>query len=280
MVAERTAELQTAMEGLMRAEKLASLGSLVAGVAHEISTPVGNASLATSTLVGAIQEFEPQVNGKLSRAALDGFVRQVKLGVDIANRNIERVANLIQSFKQVAVDQTSSQRRQFHLTEVVDEILTTMHPSLKRAAVHPDVSIAPDLVLDSYPGPLGQVLTNLINNALIHAFSKDAVDKASPRRISIKAKDIDGQALQLDVGDNGAGMAAAVLGRIFDPFFTSKLGQGGSGLGLHIVHNIVTDVLAGSITVESELGCGTTFSIVIPRITPTAAIAPDQGTRA
>jgi PAS domain S-box-containing protein len=279
LVAERTAELQSAMEGLMRAEKLASLGSLVAGVAHEISTPVGNASLATSTLVGAIQEFEPQVNGKLSRTALDGFVRQVKLGVDIANRNIERVANLIQSFKQVAVDQTSSQRRQFQLTEVVDEILTTMHPSLKRAAVHPEVSVAPDLVLDSYPGPLGQVLTNLINNALIHAFSKDAADKTSPRRISIKARAVDGQALQLDLGDNGAGMAATVLGRIFDPFFTSKLGQGGSGLGLHIVHNIVTDVLARSITVESELGRGTTFSIVIPRITPTATIAPDQGTR-
>ncbi|WP_374307814.1 PAS domain S-box protein [Dongia sp.] len=280
LVAERTAELQTAMEGLMRAEKLASLGSLVAGVAHEISTPVGNASLATSTLVGAIQEFEPQVNGKLSRTALDGFVRQVKLGVDIANRNIERVANLIQSFKQVAVDQTSSQRRQFQLTEVVDEILTTMHPSLKRAAVHPEVSVAPDLVLDSYPGPLGQVLTNLINNALVHAFSKDAADKTSSRRISIKARAIDGQALQLDVADNGAGMAATVLGRIFDPFFTSKLGQGGSGLGLHIVHNIVTDVLAGSIAVESELGRGTTFSIVIPRVTPIATIAPDQGKRA
>ena len=109
---------------------------------------------------------------------------------------------------------------------------------------------------------------------------KDIADKTSPRRISIKARDLDGQALQLDVGDNGAGMSATVLGRIFDPFFTSKLGQGGSGLGLHIVHNIVTDVLAGSITVESEVGHGTTFSIVIPRVTPTAAIVPDQRARA
>lgn len=276
LIAERTAELQTAVAGLMRAEKLASLGSLVAGVAHEISTPVGNASLATSTLVGAIQEFEPQVNGKLSRVALEGFVRQIKLGVEIANRNIERVAGLIQSFKQVAVDQTSSQRRKFQLTEVVDEILTTMHPSLKRAAVLTNVSIEAELTLDSYPGPLGQILTNLINNALVHAFGKEVPAKEAPHRITIHARAIDRDTLRLEVADNGAGMAASALGRIFDPFFTSKLGQGGSGLGLHIVHNIVTDILAGAIAVESQLGIGTTFTITMPRITPTTTQAVQE----
>ncbi|WP_374654945.1 PAS domain S-box protein [Dongia sp.] len=270
LVEERTRELQSAIEGLMRAEKLASLGSLVAGVAHEISTPVGNASLATSTLSGAVKEFEGLLETKLTRSGLDGFVRQVKLGVDIANRNIERVASLIQSFKQVAVDQTSSQRRQFQLTEVVDEILTTMHPSLKRAGVVTEMSIDPDLALDSYPGPLGQVLTNLINNALIHAFGKERADSTAPHRIDIKASALDARTLRLDVADNGAGMEAGVLGRIFDPFFTSRLGQGGSGLGLHIVHNIVVDILAGSITVASELDRGTTFSITMPLKTPAA----------
>jgi PAS domain S-box-containing protein len=282
LVAERTAELQAAIEGLMRAEKLASLGSLVAGVAHEISTPVGNASLATSTLVGAISDFETELAGKLSRSALDGFVRQVKLGVDIANRNIERVAGLIQSFKQVAVDQTSSQRRQFQLTEIVDEILTTMHPSLKRAGVATDVSIEPALMLDSYPGPLGQILTNLINNAILHGFPKGSASAASSvaRRVGIKAQAVDQDMIRLEIRDNGVGIPAAALGRIFDPFYTSKLGQGGSGLGLHIVHNIVTDVLAGSVGVESDVGSGTVFVITLPRITPHAAATTDQDAKA
>lgn len=283
LVTERTFELKSAMEGLMRAEKLASLGSLVAGVAHEISTPVGNASLASSTLVGAIGEFEQQMAGKLSRSMLESFVKQIKLGVDIANRNIERVAGLIQSFKQVAVDQTSSQRRQFQLTEVVDEILTTMHPSLKRRAVTTTVSVPPDIVLDSYPGPLGQVLTNLINNSLLHAFPSDASakDKVSvkdrPRTIRIKAALVDHTHLRLEVSDDGSGMAASVLGRIFDPFFTSKLGHGGSGLGLHIVHSIVADMLAGTIAVASEVGVGTTFTIIMPCKTPVSAMAEAQG---
>lgn len=281
LVAERTSELQAAIEGLMRAEKLASLGSLVAGVAHEISTPVGNASLATSTLVGAIGEFETIMAEKLSRSSLDGFVRQVKLGVDIANRNIERVAGLIQSFKQVAVDQTSSQRRQFQMTEIVDEILTTMHPSLKRAGVATEISVEPSLMLDSYPGPLGQILTNLINNAILHGFPKDNPDAAAPgaRRIRITAQAMDGAMVRLEVRDNGVGIPAQALGRIFDPFYTSKLGQGGSGLGLHIVHNIVTDVLAGSVNVESEIGIGTTFVISMPNVTPKAIAAGDQDTQ-
>lgn len=278
LVAERTAELKAAMEGLMRAEKLASLGSLVAGVAHEISTPVGNASLATSTLVNAIQDFERQMAEKMSRSQLEMFVKQIKLGVDIANRNIERVAGLIQSFKQVAVDQTSSQRRKFHLTEVVDEILTTMHPSLKRRTVTIAVSIPPDLVLDSYPGPLGQVLTNLINNSLVHAFPNDAPVKEKPRTIRIKAVAVDPALLRLEVSDNGSGMAATVLGRIFDPFFTSRLGHGGSGLGLHIVHSIVADMLAGTVTVASTVGEGTTFTITMPCQTPAPATVDAEET--
>ncbi|MBK8160803.1 MAG: HAMP domain-containing histidine kinase [Rhodospirillaceae bacterium] len=201
-------------------------------------------------------------------------MKQMKLGVDIANRNIERLAGLIQSFKQVAVDQTSSQRRQFHLTEVVDEIVTTMHPSLKRSGVATHISIPADLVLDSYPGPLGQVLTNLINNALVHAFPKDMPGGPGKRWIRISATPTDATHFRLEISDNGAGMEAATLGRIFDPFYTSKLGQGGSGLGLHIVHNIVADILAGSIAVKSEPGCGTTFSIAMPRNTPSRPVEP------
>lgn len=263
LVAERTEELKVAMEGLMRAEKLASLGSLVAGVAHEISTPVGNASLATSTMAGSIGEFERQMAEKLTRNALESFVQQIKLGTDIANRNIERVANLIQSFKQVAVDQTSSQRRQFHLTEIVDEIVTTMHPSLRRSAVRIATSVPDGIVLDSYPGPLGQILTNLINNSLVHGFPGGRAGT-----IRIVASTPDSDTLCLEIDDDGIGIPATVRGRIFDPFFTSKLGQGGSGLGLHIVHNIVGSILAGTIAVDSDEGRGTTFTLTLPRITP------------
>jgi PAS domain S-box-containing protein len=268
LVIDRTAELKVAMETLMRSEKLASLGSLVAGIAHEISTPVGNANLATSTMMGAIEDFERQLAGDLSRAALDHFVKQVRLGFDIANRNIERVANLIQDFKQVAIDQTSSQRRNFRLIEVAQEIVTTMHPSLKRSAVTAEILIPPDLELDSYPGPLGQVLANLINNAVVHAFPSDGTTMDTRRVIRIGAEAVDSERMRLDIGDNGVGIAASALGRIFDPFYTSKLGKGGSGLGLHIVHNIVADILAGSVTVTSKQGKGTTFSIFMPRVTP------------
>lgn len=263
LVAERTAELKSALAELMRAEKLASLGSLVAGVAHEISTPVGNASLATSTMSGSIADFERLMGEKLTRQALDSFLQQVKLGTEIANRNIERVAGLIQSFKQVAVDQTSSQRRQFQLTEIVDEIATTMHPSLKRSAVKLNIAVPGNLTLDSYPGPLGQILTNLINNSLVHAFPAGRAGE-----IRIAASEIDADTLNLSISDDGVGIPAGVIGRIFDPFFTSKLGRGGSGLGLHIVHNIITGILAGTINVASEEGHGTTFTLTLPRISP------------
>jgi len=265
-VEDRTAELKTAMEGLMRAEKLASLGSLVAGVAHEISTPVGNANLATSTMAGSVADFERQMAERLTRASLDAFVQQIKLGTEIANRNIERVAALIQSFKQVAVDQTSSQRRRFHLTEIVDEIATTMYPSLKRSKVQLETSVPGDITLDSYPGPLGQILTNLINNSLVHAFPEGRAGI-----IRIGAARSGGRLIELRISDDGIGIPAAVQGRIFDPFYTSKLGRGGSGLGLHIVHNITTGILGGKITVTSQEGQGTTFIITMP---PDAPIAP------
>lgn len=263
LVAERTAELKSAIEGLMRAERLASLGSLVAGVAHEISTPVGNASLATSTMSGSIVDFEKAMAEKLTRAGLESFVQQIKLGTDIANRNIERVAGLIQSFKQVAVDQTSSQRRNFRLTEIVEEIATTMHPSLKRSNVQLETEIPPGIVFDSFPGPLGQILTNLINNSLVHAFPG-----GRSGTIRITAGQKDAASVTLALSDDGVGIPAAVIGRIFDPFFTSKLGQGGSGLGLPIVHNLVTGILGGRIGVQSREGAGTTFTLSMPTDSP------------
>jgi signal transduction histidine kinase len=174
-----------------------------------------------------------------------------------------RAANLVTSFKQVAVDQTSSQRRRFALAEVVGEIILTMWPTLKKTAYTVEQHIPGDLRLDSYPGPLGQVVTNLVNNALVHAF-----EGRSSGSVTITARPGAAGWLELVVQDDGLGIPAANLNRIFDPFFTTKLGAGGSGLGLNIAHNIVSNILGGKIDVESEAGVGTTFSLTLPTVAP------------
>ena len=183
-------------------------------------------------------------------------------------RNLQRANELITSFKQVAIDQTSVQRRQFRLAEVVDEILLTMQPSLKKSSCKVNCRIPGDLALDSYPGPLGQVLTNLLTNALSHAFEGRAQG-----RIEILAAREGLDQLSLQVADDGVGIVPELLGRIFDPFVTSKLGRGGNGLGLHIVWNTVTAVLGGTISVVSAPGEGARFRIVMPLVAPRQATA-------
>lgn len=264
-VAERTAELQQALEHLKRtqhellqSEKLASLGALVAGIAHELNTPLGNAVTVTSSLFDAQQQFSSQLAAGLTRKALDSFLAEIAEGYEIIERNLSRAAELIGRFKQLAVDQTSYQRRSFVLDEIVQEVLMAMRPVLKRSAVTITQEIDPTLIMDSYPGPLGQILMNLINNAMIHAFE--------PEQAGIIALKASRQAahLQLVVQDNGCGIAPAALTRIFDPFYTTKLGKGGSGLGLHIVHTLITGILEGSIDVVSQQGVGTRFTITLP----------------
>ena len=255
--------LKLAQGELVRSEKLASLGNLVGGVAHELNTPIGNGVMAVSTLHDQVRAFRREMESGLRRSALEAFVNRVERGSEIAVRNLQRANELIASFKQVAIDQTSVQRRQFMLAEVVEEILLTMQPSLKKASCKVNCKIPGDLSLDGYPGPLGQVLTNLLTNALNHAF-----DGRTQGRIEILAAREGVDQVCLQVADDGAGIPPELLGRIFDPFVTSKLGRGGSGLGLHIVWNTVTAVLGGSITVASAPGEGTRFHIVLPLVAP------------
>ncbi|WP_423187701.1 PAS domain-containing sensor histidine kinase [Alishewanella sp. d11] len=264
-VAERTAELQQALEHLkqtqhelLQSEKLASLGALVAGIAHELNTPLGNAVTVTSSLFDAKQQFSSQLAAGLTRKALDTFLAEIAEGYEIIERNLSRAAELIGRFKQLAVDQTSYQRRSFVLDEIVQEVLMAMRPVLKRSAVTITQEIDPTLIMDSYPGPLGQILMNLINNAMIHAFEPEQAGI-----IALKASRTAAH-LQLVVQDNGCGIAPAALTRIFDPFYTTKLGKGGSGLGLHIVHTLITGILEGSIDVVSLPGTGTSFTITLP----------------
>lgn len=260
-------ELRHTQAQLVQADKLAALGSLVAGVAHELNTPIGNALMAVSTLRERVRGFQERMASGLRRSDLDGFVQQVSIAEDIAERNLHRAADLVTSFKQVAVDQTSSQRRVFELDELVREILLTLQPMLKRTPFVVEVDIPAGIRLDSYPGPLGQVLANLVQNAVVHGLGDQ------PAGHIVLAARSDGDALTLSVRDDGRGIPAHLHERIFEPFFTTRLGQGGSGLGLHIVHNIVTGMLGGRIALESEAGRGTTFRITCPLVAPRDADA-------
>ena len=260
------ARLKETQGQLVQSEKLAALGRLVAGVAHELNTPIGNGLMAVTTLSSHHDEFRRDCAEGLRRSTLDRFVGNVGAAADIATRNLERAAELIASFKQIAVDQTSSQRRSFDLGQTVEEIRTALGPSLSRSGHRVIQDIAPGLRLDSYPGPLGQVLTNLIDNAVKHAFGE-----RRDGTLRIDAEALDGQRVRIVVSDDGCGIPAEHIGRIFDPFFTTRLGQGGSGLGLHIVHNIVGGMLGGSIQVASTPGSGTRFTLELPLTAPAEA---------
>ncbi|MBI3714292.1 MAG: PAS domain-containing sensor histidine kinase [Burkholderiales bacterium] len=273
-VAVRTAELSEALASLKRAqselvqsEKLASLGSMVAGVAHELNTPVGNALMVASTLTDQQQQFEQSLDHGLSRSALNHFLLSVRDTSDILDRNLRRTADLINSFKQVAVDQTSEQRRHFDLRDLAHEVLVTMSPSLRKTTHALICEIPPDIHFDSFPGPLEQVLMNLTNNALRHGF-----EGRSNGQMRLQAELSSDGWVRLRFSDDGVGISDKNLQKIFDPFFTTKLGQGGSGLGLSIAYNIVTGMLGGKIEVHSELGRGSEFVIDLPLTAPKEAV--------
>ena len=261
---EATVEnLKLTQKQLVQSEKIASLGSLVAGVAHELSTPVGNALMATSTLADCLRNFSARKDAGMRRSDLESFLEVVGSACDISERNLHRASELVGSFKQVAVDQSSDQRRRFELAEVVREIILTLQPTLKRTPYRLETDIPAGLMLDSYPGALGQVLTNLINNAILHGFA--GRDHGCVR---ISASADDEGFVELRVGDDGCGIRPEDQPRIFDPFFTTRLGSGGSGLGLHISHNAVTRVLGGVISLVSGTGEGALFSILLPQVAP------------
>ena len=191
--------------------------------------------------------FEKQyAAGGIKRSALEAHMAETRLACGIMAGSLSRAAKLITSFKQVSVDQTSDQRRCFALDEVVRDTVTTYAAQLRRANCVVEVDVPSTLLLDSYPGKLGQVLSNLINNALMHAFGAPAAPK-----IVISARAIEHGQLMLHFSDDGAGMTQKTLRQVFDPFFTTKLGQGGSGLGMNIVYNVVSAMLGGSIGIDS-----------------------------
>ncbi|MDB4872902.1 MAG: hypothetical protein JWL97_3906 [Gemmatimonadales bacterium] len=267
--------LKQAQANLITSEKLASLGALVAGIAHELNTPIGNSLLTATALADMVNEFEKKyADGGIKRSALEAHMADTRLACGIMASSLSRAADLITSFKQVSVDQTSDKRRRFELGEVVRDTVATYAAQLRRANCRIDVDVAPMLVLDSYPGGIGQVLSNLINNALLHAFE----GHASPKMV-ISAREIEHGQVMLNFSDDGVGMTAKTLHQVFDPFFTTKMGQGGSGLGMNIVYNVVTGMLGGTIGIASTPGNGTSVTIMMPKNAPDQAGAEASASR-
>ena len=257
------AHLRETQAELVQVEKMAALGGLVAGVAHELNTPLGNSLMAVTALIDEVRQFRADMQAGLRRSALEGLLDSVAQATDIALRNLHRAADLVTSFKQVAVDQTSSQRRPFELREVVDEMVASLRPSFARTPYKIQVDVPNGLRLDSYPGALGQAIGNLVHNAVLHGF-----DGRAHGTVCLTGER-DGQgAVVLRVADDGHGIPPHLLDRIFAPFVTTKMGRGGTGLGLHIAYNAVTNILGGSLTVRSEEGAGATFEMRLPDTAP------------
>ncbi len=273
-VEERTRELSGALESLtaaqselVRTEKLSALGSLVAGIAHELNTPIANSPTVASTLQDNTRDFNEHKAKGLTKSRLEQFVNNIREGATILMSGLRQAAELVSSFKQVAVDQSSVNRRVFRLSDTVHEILLTLGPGLRKTRHSVHSAVPAEIFLEGYPGPFGQVLTNLVNNAVLHAFGEEQAGS-----IFLEAKALDDSWIEFSVRDDGNGIPSANIARVFDPFFTTKLGQGGSGLGLNIVYNLVTKTLGGNIRVDSPPGKGACFTLRLPRIAPASDV--------
>jgi signal transduction histidine kinase len=265
-LAEANLDLREAMDGLRRtqnqlvqSEKMAALGGLVAGVAHEINTPVGIGVTAVSHLGQKTREIRALYDkDEVRRSDLEDYLAVAQETADMTLGNLERASELIRSFKKVAVDQTTEERRPFKVREYIDAILLSLRPRLKKTRHRVDVRCDPDLMVESYPGAFSQILSNFVLNSLTHAF-----DEGQEGHMVVEAAVSDGL-LTLTYSDDGRGMEPEVLRRVFEPFFTTARSKGGSGLGLSIVYNLVTQTLGGAISCESAPGRGATFTVTVP----------------
>jgi len=255
-------QAQEARERLIQAEKMASLGSLVAGIAHEINTPLGISVTAAShlrehgeTLLRSYRE------GGLKRSELESYFDQAAEASRILETNLRRASDLIRGFKQIAVDRSNNERRRFNVREFLAELLLSLRPRLKKTSHRIEVLCAADLVITSYPGALSQVLTNLVINSLVHGFAPQTAGT-----LCIRVEETE-RWVRLWYSDDGKGIPETLLHRVFEPFFTTRRGHGGSGLGLHIVYNLVTRALSGSIECTAREGQGTAFEISFPDLT-------------
>jgi signal transduction histidine kinase len=249
---------------LIETERLAALGGLVAGVAHEISSPIGTSLTVASTLAHRSNGFTDQIaSGQVRRAQLVDFADGCRGAAEQLVANLQRAGGLIQSFKQVAVDRSSDDRRAFDLKLATEQVLASVRSRLLKSQSSLTIEMPSDIIMDSFPGPYGQVLTNLIFNSVTHGFTD-----GPGGHMLIKAHRLGAEQVEVTFSDDGSGIAEDVQRHVFDPFFTTRRAQGSTGLGLYIVYNLVTQQLGGRITLVSAPGKGTTIYMTLPLLAP------------
>lgn len=253
-------DLNEAQDKLVESEKMAALGNLVAGVAHEVNTPLGVAITGTSMVNDRIVVLKENLEkGTLTREQLTSFVERGADSLSLTQKNLQRVGALISNFKQIAVDQMVAEKREIDLRGYLEEVMSTLSIEMRRAGVAYRIDIPSDIRMVTIPGAMAQIITNLVTNAIRHAFNEPGGE------ITLSAETIAGNQVRITFSDNGAGMDERVLAKIFDPFFTTKRNEGGTGLGMPIVYNLVRQKLHGDITVKSKPGEGTSFFLALPR---------------
>ena len=260
------ADLRTTQASLIESEKLAALGGLVAGVAHEVNNPVGVGLTVASSLAHRCKAISAELaSGPVRRSRLNEFIGDVQAAAGMIVSNLYRASDLVEAFKQVAVDRSSHHRRQFDLKEACEQVTASLRPGLRvsHSLIALVVEIPEGIVMDSYPGPLGQVVTNLFLNAVRHAYRPGETGE-----VRLSADRQGTSHVVVTFSDDGLGMPGEVRKRAFEPFFTTNRGEGGTGLGLHIVFNIVTHQLGGRVTLASEPGAGSRFVMTLPLVAP------------
>lgn len=263
MVDDAVARLRDAHALLAEREKLASLGEVVAGVTHEVNTPLGIGVTAATTLQEMTKRTLAAMQaGTLKKSELEQFLRDASDAAGLVHGNLQRASELMQSFKQVAVDQASGERREIDVHQYLQEVVRSLSPALRMAKVKVHVEAAQDIRMDSFPGALAQIVANLVNNSLLHGFPN-----GRSGNIHLFAQQR-GRVVKLRYSDDGVGMSESTLARVFEPYFTTKRGEGGSGLGMHIVSNLVTHTLGGRIEATSAPGKGFGVSIELPHRAP------------
>ena len=254
-------QLQSVQKQVVQNEKLASLGFMVAGVAHEMNTPIGIALLAATTLCADAKLFSAKVREQLSRKELIQFLENIVAATDLLEKNIVKAAELVNRFKQVSADRVSEDRREFNLAALGREIKTSVEPLLNNNNIEFELDIPGDITLDSFPDSLAQVMMILVSNAMIHAF----VDRPGGRITWVAETGKDGS-ISITLADDGCGMHEDMVKHVFDPFYTTTLGKGGSGLGMYIAFNVIHKILGGEISVDSAVGQGTKWELKLPRV--------------
>mgnify|MGYP000333159571 CR=1 FL=1 len=255
-------ELKSAQGQLVESEKMASLGGLVAGIAHDVNTPIGVSVTASSYLTEQIRVLNKHFEEKtLTPKHLQKYVKDAEESINLITSNLKRASDLVASFKQIAVDQASEAIRDIELNHYVHDIIKSLNPHLKKTQHQISVRCPEKLDMRCPAGAISQIFTNLIMNSVIHGF-----ELTKQGQIDIEIEDL-GEEIKIDYRDNGKGVSKEILNKLFDPFFTTKREKGGSGLGTHITYNLVKQTLSGNISASSELGKGLHYSITIPKVT-------------